>query len=385
MRIAGDPWRFVRAAGVRTMLGGIGLVARVLFVGIREADFFRRAVPVADWLLDIRPRIRTAGEDSLPDAGPVIFACNHLTIFDPVYVIHELYLATGGRLRCGQIMRDDFFRVGWINRSLARCCNTIPFPRGGLTRKNLTHILASIRVHLPRGVVLFASGTRSRTGEILDVFRREGRGPARDAERKTPARFLELLLQGLRTPVRVVPTTITYDFSSQEVYIVFGEGVDFDGRERPATLNARVESVLRAIESQLVIGPQHLLAWVLHDTEAETAGRRELSLTGVRGLLQRVAKRVEERYPHVQPELRQDFVRSFDRAFRWYRDRGSLLVRGDHVAPAEGSGDPLSRGGFLRKAQPSLFFWNQVKHLTPLREAFRECRLATGRGDPPLG
>jgi 1-acyl-sn-glycerol-3-phosphate acyltransferase len=371
IRIAGDPNRFFTAKGIRTLLEGVWLVSRVLFYRVSEERFFEVAVRVVDWLLDIPGRVRLSGVEHVKDLGPVLFACNHVGIFDPVYIIREIHRVTDGRKRCSQIMRDDFFKWAWINRRLARSCSTIPFPRGGLTRSHLESVLSDTRRHLPLGVIIFVGGTRSRTGEIMYAFRKRSRPGQRDGDSRTPGRFLAFLLAGLRAPVDVVPTTITYDFASGDIQIVFGPPVSFAGNEDPSALRQGVERVVHVIENQVVVGPQHLLACLLHDPDMEES-EKGLPLGTVRALLPRVVDRLADGYEHVHDELRGDLSRGFERTLRWYRAKGAVREEGDHLQPGARRTELPGEDEFLRNTRPSLFYWNQVKHLTVLRDAIRE-------------
>jgi hypothetical protein len=370
--ITGDPLRFFRPHGIRVLTQGAGLVGRMLFADISEEKFFRGAIDVLDLILDIRHRVRSHGTAHLPDLGPAIFACNHVGISDPIYLVHEIYTATDGRRCCAQVMRDDFFKMAWINRRMARFCNTIPFPRGGINRSNLDTFLGQVRRHLDRGVILFLSGTRSRTGEVMYVFQKRPRRDGQEDRQKAPGRLLEILLRGLQTAVQVVPTTLTYDFATAEIQTVFGPPVNLGGKEAPDEIRERVSRVIGSVETQVYVGPQHLLPCILHHPALERA-EWDLPLGSVKACLQRASEALSRLYTYVQEGLREDFSGSFERALQWYREKGIVQIQGGRLLRVEGSKRPVpNRDIFLRDKLPSLFYWNQVKHLQPLRQALQE-------------
>lgn len=376
--IAGDPMRFLRPPGFRTLTRGVGLLNLMLFSEVSEEKLFRGGIDVVALILDIRSRVRSHGTEYLEDLGPVVFASNHVGIFDPIYLVHEIYTATNGGRCCAQVMRDDFFKVPWINRRMAKFCNTIPFPRGGITRSSLNTILGHVKAHLERGVILFLSGTRSRTGEVMYVFRRRRRGKGQEGRGKTPGRILEILLRGLDTDVQVVPTTLTYDFARAEVRIVFGPPIQFRSDEDPSEVRSGVLRVVTAVENQIYVGPQHLLPCLLHypGLDREEAG---LPLSSVKDCLQRTSEVLARAYAYVQEGLREDFSGSFERALQWYREKGMVQIQGGRLRRVKAV-KRLVHGpdAFLKDAFPSLFYWNQVKHLQPLREALQEAIQGVG-------
>ncbi len=376
--IAGNPGRFVTQEGIRTLIRGVRLVGRALFTGIAEEKFFREALGVVDLILDIRPRVHSSGAEGLHALGPILFACNHVGIFDPIYLIHEVYHATGGRRRCAQIMRDDYFKLSWFNRSMALACNTIPFPRGGLSLSRFEGVIAQVRRHLNHGVILFVAGTRSRSGEVMYTYKGRGRrrgGGGDDA--KAAGRILQVLLKALQIPLSVVPTTLTYDLSTQEIHVVFGAPIEVTGEEDAQEMAKVVRRVVAAIENQVWVGPQHLIPCLLHHPvlEGREAG---VPLAWARECLHRAFERLTRAYAYVGEDLRQDFGRAFDKALAWYRTKGTVQIHGERLVLDQAALERFvhAPGKSLKDALPSLFYWNQVKHLKPLMAALREAMQA---------
>jgi 1-acyl-sn-glycerol-3-phosphate acyltransferase len=355
-----------------TLGRGVRLVGRALFAGISEEKFFREALGVVDLILEIRPRVHSWGAERVQALGPTLFACNHVGIFDPIYLIHEVYLATKGRKRCAQIMRDDYFKLSWINRRMVLACNTIPFPRGGLNPSKLEGVLTQVREHLDHGVILFVAGTRSRSGEVMYVYRKCP-GSGRGEEAKAPGRILQVLVKGVRAPLSVVPTTLTYDFSTKQIHVVFGMPVEVTGKEDAQEAAQIVRRVVAEIENQVWVGPQHLIPCLLHHPflEGREAG---VPLPWARECLHKASEGLARVHAYMEEDLRRDFGRAFDKALAWYRSKGTVQIRGERLVLDKAALERLDHGPrkSLRDALPSLFYWNQVKHLKPLMAVLQE-------------
>ena len=102
---------------------------------------------------------RRSGTDSIPEQGPVIIACNHISNWDPILV------GIGCRREVHFMAKEELFRNPLLAK-LIRAYNALPVRRGTLDRKALREA-ADI---LKRGEVLlmFPSGTRDASGEVRD-------------------------------------------------------------------------------------------------------------------------------------------------------------------------------------------------------------------------
>ncbi len=103
--------------------------------------------------------LRRSGADRIPQMGPAIIACNHVSNWDPIIVggacSRELhYMAKG------ELFRNPL--LAW----LVRAYNAVPIHRGVLDRRALR---AASDVLKKGGVLLmFPSGTRDQSGEVRD-------------------------------------------------------------------------------------------------------------------------------------------------------------------------------------------------------------------------
>ncbi len=104
-----------------------------------------------------RRRLRITGEHNIPEAGPLLVACNHTSNLDPMVI--------GGyfpRTLFAMAKRELYFTpvVAWFLAG----CNCIPVDRGGADRRAVTRALEVLR---NRGrLLMYVEGTRSRDGTM---------------------------------------------------------------------------------------------------------------------------------------------------------------------------------------------------------------------------
>jgi 1-acyl-sn-glycerol-3-phosphate acyltransferase len=147
-------------------------------------------------------RLTRAGAENIPQTGPVLIVCNHLSTLDPPFV------GSCTRPRRTYFMsKAELFRfapVGWVLRKVG----AFPVARGGADRD----AIRTAREILARGdaLVMFPEGTRSLSGNLRPFFPGAG-------------------LMALEPGVRIVPAAL---WGSQHrfgpVKVVFGEQVTLD-------------------------------------------------------------------------------------------------------------------------------------------------------------
>ncbi len=142
-------------------------------------------------------RMTRAGAENIPQTGPVLIVCNHLSTLDPPLV------GSCTRPRRTYFMaKSELFRfapVGWVLRKVG----AFPVERGGADRD----AIRTAREILARGdaLVMFPEGTRSLSGNLRPFFPGAG-------------------LMALEPGVSIVPAAV---WGSQHrfgpVKVVFGE------------------------------------------------------------------------------------------------------------------------------------------------------------------
>jgi 1-acyl-sn-glycerol-3-phosphate acyltransferase len=101
--------------------------------------------------------LRVEGRENLPTDGPVLVACNHVSVLDPPVVGSVI------PREAGFVAKQELFAVPGLGR-LIRSLNAIPIDRSRLSRETL-EILAGF-LDGGRALVLFPEGTRSRDGRL---------------------------------------------------------------------------------------------------------------------------------------------------------------------------------------------------------------------------
>ena len=95
--------------------------------------------------------------ERIPNSGPVVIACNHVSNWDPILV------GLGCRREVHFLAKEELFRNPLL-RWLIRAYNALPLRRGIVDRRALR--LASEVLEGGGALVMFPEGTRSRDGKL---------------------------------------------------------------------------------------------------------------------------------------------------------------------------------------------------------------------------
>jgi 1-acyl-sn-glycerol-3-phosphate acyltransferase len=183
-------------------------------------------------LLRLVYRGRFHGRENVPREGPVIYASNHQSHFDPVVVSVLVYDRP-----CSYLARESLFRIPLFGPFIA-AVGAIPLKRSksdlGALRSALDELKAG------RGVLLFPEGTRTRDG-ALGRFRS---GVAL-LQKRSKAPIVPVALEGLHD---IWPHGRSFPKLRGRVAIRAGEPIPYEIQEREGA-DAMMDLLKRHIET----------------------------------------------------------------------------------------------------------------------------------------
>ncbi len=101
--------------------------------------------------------LRVDGRENVPRQGPLLVACNHVSVLDPPLLASALPRETGF------VAKKELFAVPGL-APLIRSLNAMPIDRSRLSRETLDRLGAFLDGG--RALLVFPEGTRSRNGQI---------------------------------------------------------------------------------------------------------------------------------------------------------------------------------------------------------------------------
>lgn len=322
--------------------------------------------------------IRVRNTDLVPRDHPGIFYGNHMKLDDPCYLYRATYLATGGAVGLGAMLRNDFFagipfmKMRWFD--IDELLETVHVH--GISRENVTVTQLKRFVDMllgGRGFILYPGRTRSRSGLLVEY--RDG------AERPGGISFFLHAVQGRddRIVVSAVPAVRNYNPVTKHTSVIFG----------PKQLLRRgaTRAEQRAFDQRLieVLGP-------LVEVNAAQVVSAVLYLRCIHGLhgpielkeLTRIVESVFDTTTHayLDPEDTADMARAVRGAVRYLRKHGMIDWRGSRIVPnvdAILATPPLTTK--FRKQNPVKFLTNQILHLADVTRLIED-RVLEPRHDP---
>jgi 1-acyl-sn-glycerol-3-phosphate acyltransferase len=100
---------------------------------------------------------RVDGRENVPAEGPLVVACNHVSVLDPPLLAAALPRETGF------VAKQELFAVPGLG-GLIRSLNAMPIDRSRLSRATLDRLGAFL--DQGRALLVFPEGTRSRNGRL---------------------------------------------------------------------------------------------------------------------------------------------------------------------------------------------------------------------------
>ena len=107
------------------------------------------------------PRFRVSGRSNAPRRGPVIFACNHLSDFDPPLI------GAAARYPLCYLAKRDLWQIGWLGKLLS-FMGCIPVDPGSPDRAALKACRAMLEAG--ESVVIFPEGRISPKSELQTLL-----------------------------------------------------------------------------------------------------------------------------------------------------------------------------------------------------------------------
>jgi len=324
--------------------------------------------------------IRVRNIDLVPRDHPGIFYGNHMRLDDPCYLYRATYLATGGKVSLGAMLRNDFFAKSRLLKSrwfdIDELLATVYVY--GISRENVSVTQLKRFVDLllnGRGFILYPGRTRSCSGMLMDY--REG------VERPGGISFFLHAVQGRddHIVVSAVPAVRNFNPVTKHTSVIFGpEQILRRGVSR-AEQRAFDEHIIEVLGPLVEINAAQLVSTVLylrcihgmHDAIAV-------------GRITEIVAKVFDTTTHgyVDPEDSADVARAVRRSLKQLRRFGMLDFAGGAVVPRVSAilnTPPLTTQ--FRKQNPVKFLANQILHLADVTHLIEENVLGLGTTPPP--
>jgi hypothetical protein len=317
--------------------------------------------------------IRVRNTDLVPRGHPAIFYGNHVKLDDPCYLYRAAYLATGGEVGIGAMLRNDFFagvpfvKSRWFDfDELLETVYVYGISRDTVSVSQLKRFVDLLLSG--RGFILYPGRTRSCSGLLMDY---------RDtAQRPGGISFFLHAVQGRdeRIAVSAMPAVRNFNPVTRHTSVIFGpEQVLRRGAAR-AEQRAFDERLIEVLGPLVELNAAQLVSAVLYT-------RCVHGLTGALPAsdIERIVSEVFDTTAHayLDPEDTADIARAVHAALRYLARHGMVRVRGRMVHPAA---DAILRTPPLtakfRKENPVKFLTNQILHLGDVTAAVEQRVLA---------
>lgn len=122
---------------------------------IEEKSAYWALVKIAGLVTRIKYKYKCVGAENIPSDGKLIIAANHVSAFDPAFVVMRC------KRQCHYMSKTELFD-NMLLAKIMNCMNAFPIDRQKLDRKAIYHaekVLADDKV-----LGIFPEGTRSPTG-----------------------------------------------------------------------------------------------------------------------------------------------------------------------------------------------------------------------------
>lgn len=173
------------------------------------------------WLFSLWLRWEVFGRENIPADGPVVIACNHLSLLDPPV------LGAAATRQVHFMAKSELFRPSWFG-AIIRKLGAFPVRRGAMDRDAIKTGLTILKGK--KVLAVFPEGTRSKTGELG----RAGGG----------AFMMAVKMKAKIVPAYIYGTDLKRHPGWPKVRVIFGKPMEYDpamgtGRESLDEIGAR--------------------------------------------------------------------------------------------------------------------------------------------------
>ncbi|HAT98041.1 MAG: 1-acyl-sn-glycerol-3-phosphate acyltransferase [Acidaminococcaceae bacterium] len=173
------------------------------------------------WLFSLWLRWEVFGRENIPADGPVVIACNHLSLLDPPV------LGAAATRQVHFMAKSELFRPSWFG-AIIRKLGAFPVRRGAMDRDAIKTGLTILKEK--KVLAVFPEGTRSKTGELG----RAGGG----------AFMMAVKMKAKIVPAYIYGTDLKRHPGWPKVRVIFGKPMEYDpamgtGRESLDEIGAR--------------------------------------------------------------------------------------------------------------------------------------------------
>lgn len=157
------------------------------------------------WLFSLWLRWEVFGRENIPADGPVVIACNHLSLLDPPV------LGAAATRQVHFMAKSELFRPSWFG-AIIRKLGAFPVRRGAMDRDAIKTGLTILKEK--KVLAVFPEGTRSKTGELG----RAGGG----------AFMMAVKMKAKIVPAYIYGTDLKRHPGWPKVRVIFGKPMEYD-------------------------------------------------------------------------------------------------------------------------------------------------------------
>ncbi len=304
--------------------------------------------------------IRVRNTDLVPRDHPAIFYGNHMKLDDPCYLYRATYLATGGEVGIGAMLRNDFFAGIPFSKSrlldfdeLLETVYVFGISRDSVSVTQLKRFVDLLLSG--RGFILYPGRTRSCSGLLMDY---------RDsAQRPGGISFFLHAVQGRdeRIVVSAMPAVRNYNPVTRHTSVIFGPEQFLRRGVSRAEQRAFDERLIEVLGPLVEVNAAQLTSAAIY-THCIHGLAGQITVEGLTRIVAEVFDTTAHGY--LDPEDTADVARAVRGALRYLKKRGMLEVRRGRVLPDVKTildTPPLTTK--FRNQNPVKFLTDQILHL----------------------